>query len=337
MDQSHELYCRDFQERGDAMNCVRPAILLVAGLLLAPVTQSNDVALESIKTLRLQGKLEVAQTKAEQELTNATCPTKVAYHLELARIHDRIGLHQNTRPVLAALQHIELAEESAAECPTGATNVSIEFALAEFHYRAEMQEREFLIATAHAELAAQNYRELDNRHGEADAIHLLGLIALQKRDLSQARILFDQSLALDLQGGARTLFRGDYERHVGFVLYMQEHVPESLPYFERSLQARRDAGAIDASMFAAVSLGSLLVELEQLREAKIHLLFALIVGELLQSPAGVSRAGINLGELYAKEGDRQSARLALEMTIGVAETVGLISTVQQAQDVLADL
>jgi tetratricopeptide (TPR) repeat protein len=316
---------------------VRLACFLVAGLLLAPMAQSNDDALASIKTLRLQGKLETAQTRAEQELTNATCQLQVAYHLELARIHDRIGLHQNTRPVLAALQHIELAEESATDCASRATNASVELALAEFHYRAEMQEREFLNATTHAEIAAQIYKEIDDRHGEADAVHLLGLIELQKRDLSRARVLFDQSLALDLQAGARTLFRGEYERHVGFVLYMQDHVTESLSYFERSLQARRDAGAVDASMFAAVSLGSVLVELDKPGEAKAHLLYALTVGNLLRSPVGISRAGINLGELHTKEGDLQAARIAYEMALQIAEAIGLSSTVQQAADALANL
>lgn len=316
---------------------VRLTCLLVAGLLLTPTAQSNDDALASIKTLRLQGKLEIAQTKAEQELTSATCPMQVAYHLELAKIHDRIGLHQNTRPVLAALQHIELAEESATDCPSIATDASIELSLAEFHYRAEMQEREFLNATTHAEMAARIYEEMGDRHGEANAIHLLGLIDMQKRDLSRAKILFDQSLALDLQGGARTFFRGEYERHVGFVLYLQENVTESLPYFERSLQARRDAGAFDASMFAAVSLGSVLVELDELDEAKTHLLYALMIGELLRSPVGISRAGINLGELYVKEGDLQAARIAYEMALQMAEGIGLSSTAQQAADALANL
>jgi hypothetical protein len=81
-----------------------------------------------------------------------------------------------------------------------------------------MREREFPIAEKHAQLAIDMFHEIGDRHGEAEAVHRLGLIEMQRGNMESAHELFDRSLEVDRAAGERTFFRGEYERHVGFVL-----------------------------------------------------------------------------------------------------------------------
>ena len=64
----------------------------------------------------------------------------------------------------------------------------------------------------------------------------------------------------------------------------------ALPYFERSLAYRLEAGAIDASLFAAISLASTLVALDRIDEARPHLDYAFEIADRIGSPAGRRRA-----------------------------------------------
>ncbi len=86
-----------------------------------------------------------------------------------------------------------------------------------------------------AEEAGRLFRQAGDLHGEADAVHKEGLIHFQRGEHGPARELFDRSLELDLEGGERLLFCGDYQRHVGFIHLRQGDPSAALPYFERSL------------------------------------------------------------------------------------------------------
>jgi tetratricopeptide (TPR) repeat protein len=309
-------------------------LVIVALLVAASVKTSETDPISQIRSLRLEGSLKEAQSLAEEALVEAQAPfRRLELHLDLARTHDRIGLHQNTRPVAEALAHIELAAE-AAEAGHNPSRARIELAWASYFYRAEMQEREFPIASQHAQRAIEIFREIGDQHGEADAVHRLGLIEMQRGNLDPAHELFDRSLRLDRAAGERAIFRADYERHVGFVFLFRGDTESAIPFFERSLAYRREAGAIDASLFAAGTLASGLVELGRLEEAKPHLLYAMMVAEKIGSPVGMARAGLVQGRLYAREGDSLAARLAFEMTINVAESVGYASVAGQAKNAL---
>jgi tetratricopeptide (TPR) repeat protein len=213
----------------------------------------------------------------------------------------------------------------------------IELARADYHYRAEMAAREFPAAIAHAERAIELFNQIGDRHNEAESVHKLGLIEMQMGNLERARQLFEQSLLLDREGGERTFFRGEYERHVGFVIMMQGDNESAIPYFRRSLQRRQEAGAVDASLFAASTLASSLTNAGQLNEAWPIIAYGMMVAQRINSPVGMARIGLVQGRLYAKEGDKRSARLAYEMTISVAESVAAESLVEQASRELADL
>jgi tetratricopeptide (TPR) repeat protein len=180
---------------------VRSATMLVAILVvaLAPygAAQGED-ELAAIRELRLEGALAEARTLAERRLAAGGLDPElqIDFRLELARIHNRIGLHQNSRRVAAALQQIEAAAAVTAD-PAPLAQAEIELARADYCYRAEMREREFPMATIHADRAIELYRGVGDKHGEADAVHRRGLIHIQRGDYEQARELFDRSLELD--------------------------------------------------------------------------------------------------------------------------------------------
>jgi hypothetical protein len=89
-----------------------PRKVLPILFVLACLTQAHAEpgTLDTIRDLRLQGQLQVALDQATEQLVKADDEYAVALHLELARIYDRIGLHTDTRPVAAALRHIDEAE-----------------------------------------------------------------------------------------------------------------------------------------------------------------------------------------------------------------------------------
>ena len=313
-------------------------ICLASILLNVAAFAEQQTPLDKVRTLRLQGKLPAAKSLAEQQVERNFDNRHVAisFHLELARIHDRIGLHHNSRPVVAALAHIDTA--ASLVVPTDiAALAEIELARADYYYRAEMSEREFPRASQYAHGAITQFQNIGDQHGEADATHRLGLILMQRGDLQDAKALFEQSMALDRAAGARVFFSGEYERHVGFVHLLNGDLVTAIPYFERSLAARIEAGAIDASMFAAASLASALIGVERFEEAKPHLLYAMTIAEQIGSPVGKARAAAALGQVYEQEGDRNGAREAFETALRNAEIVGYEGTVEQMTTALQRL
>lgn len=309
-------------------------ILICAALTLAvPGFAQDPGVLQEVRTMRLAGQLEEAlQLAADAAAATDDHDLGFELYLELARIHDRTGLHRNTRPVAESLANIELAAEIAAANPDNTKmSAEIELARADYHYRAEMTERQFPVAESHASNAIAMFAELGDHHGQAEAVHHLGLIEMQRGNLESARALFEESLEHDIAGGERVFFRGEYERHVGFVILLQGDREAAVPYFERSLAARREAGAIDASLFAAGTLASSLVELDRLDEARLVLLYAMNTGESVDTPVGRARVGLTLARLRVKEGDLPGARSAYALTIDFADSVDYSSVADTAR------
>lgn len=252
-----------------------------------------------ITTERITGSLSIAESEVRSFLS---CPDvdaelRVALQLELARILDRIGLHTNTRPVVEALEILREAEASVAADDVEA-RARISLAFAEYFYRAEMGEREFPAAEEHAQRARMLYAELDDPVGEADAVHRLGLIALQQRRLGDARELFDRSLELSNQGPVRPIFLSDYHRHIGFVDILEDDLPAAVAHFEQSLAFRDEAGSRDYGLFARTLLGSALIRAGRPEEAARPLEQAYEIARDLPSPVGELRAGFNLGRMH---------------------------------------
>jgi tetratricopeptide (TPR) repeat protein len=294
--------------------------------------------LRRIRDFRLAGNLAQARELADQRLAGDSLDPSLAVHLhlELARIHDRIGLHQNTRPVAAAMEHVRAAA-AAVRKPNPPLEAAIELARAEYLYRTELGKREFPGATASARRAVAAYQRLGDRHGEAEAVHLLGLISLQRGDLKAARQVLDRSLALDSAAGARAEFQGEYERHIGYVALFEGDTAAAIPHLERSLALRRQVGAIDASLFAATTLAGALVDQGRLEDARPHVLYAMTVAAGLDSPYGRAQLALVVAKLYRLAGERDAARIAFETALKVAESVGAQGLARAARSGIADL
>lgn len=315
------------------------AKLLLSLMLLASFgfVAADGQRLDEIRSLRLAGKLTAAQARCEQALANSpSSRDAVMLHLELARIHDRFGLHNNTRPVAAALRQIEAAA-SVADADDERSRADIELAFADYFYRAEMPERVFAKAIDHAQRAIAMFTELEDWHGRADAVHRLGLIRMQQGRYAETRELFDESLTLDINGGARTFFLGEYERHIGFVDRFTGDMEGAIVHFERSLQARREAGAIDASLFAAVSLASTLIETGKAEQAAGPLHYALEIAQDIGSRYGEAITLLAFGHFHIRMGQTDEARAALERAAEVARTIDSSSIERRAYEALANL
>ena len=101
--------------RGVVMNGVRCWVALMVFLTPAALAGQTNDAVEQVRVLRLSGSLESAERLAEERLSESgvSVEEQVALHIELAFIHDRYGLHRNTRPVPAAMQHVEMGARIA--------------------------------------------------------------------------------------------------------------------------------------------------------------------------------------------------------------------------------
>jgi tetratricopeptide (TPR) repeat protein len=212
-----------------------------------------------------------------------------------------------------------------------ALEAAVELMRAELLYRSEIDGREFPAATVQAHRAVQAHRRLRDWHGEAEGVHLLGLIHLQRRELPAARTLFDRSLALDRAAGERPFFRGEYERHIGFVELFEGDTTAAIPHFERSLALRRQVGATDASLFAATTLAATLLGLGRTEAARPHVLYAMTAAAGLDTPFGRAQLCLVAGRLHAQTGDHDAASRSFETALALGDSIGAQAIVQQAR------
>jgi pimeloyl-ACP methyl ester carboxylesterase len=228
----------------------------------------DNIPFENVRRLRLEGQLDKAAATALDYIgsNDSSVDQKHQMRLELATIYDRQSLHDGTRPSEMALGELRLIESKAAVL-SAEVLAGLNYGFARYFYRAEMPDREFEIAKKYVTRALDAYKALGDLYGQAEAVHLQGLIEMQRGNYEGAGVLFDESLRLDELAGARVFFRGEYERHMGFVLYFEGKLEESLLYFRRSVEARKTAGATDPLVFAKITLASVLNQLGNDHEA----------------------------------------------------------------------
>jgi tetratricopeptide (TPR) repeat protein len=168
--------------------------------------------------------------------------------------------------------------------------------------------------------------------GETDAVHRLGLIELQKRNLERARELFDRSLELSREGPYRPIFLSDYHRHVGFVDRLSQDWPAAIAHFEKSLAYRNEAGSRDYGLFARTMLGSALTDGGRAGEAGPYLEEALHIAGEIPSPVGELRATYYLGEMYEALEQPSEALRAYRRADELATELGVASFQRAARE-----
>lgn len=258
-------------------------------------------------------------------------------HLKLSGIYDRTGLHNNSRPVKAALWSIEAASELADQTSL-VSQAAINLARARFYYRSEEPDSDYPTSRRFARAALVLFEELGDVQGQADIVHLTGLFHLQRQELDKAQTYFDHSLELEIQSGAaRPIMLADYERHMGFVYQMSGDLKQAIKKFERSFVIRRDNGLTDQAMFAAASLGRALISDNRAEEAEAPLSFALNTADALDSPEGRARAGLALGQMHEQLGNREAAIKAYEVSLAASKEIDRTPIIERAGAALSRL
>ena len=311
----------------------------LVGLLIVLTQAAPSLGCRDISTLIAkvdqdfkEGKLEMAISGTDYALScsNTSIEEQVILHLKLSRIYDRNGLHNNSRPVQAALRSIESASELADQANV-ASQAAINLARAHFYYRSEKPVNDYPTARKFARTAIVLFEELGDLHGQADVVHLTGLFHLQRRELSEAQAYFERSLELEVQTGApRPIMLADFERHMGFVYQLSDDVKQAILNFQRSFVIRRDNGLTDQAMFAAESLAAALIYDHRPAEAQAPLDFALKTAEALDSPEGRARTSLALGQMHEQLGNREAAITAFEAALVAAKEINRTSIIERA-------
>jgi len=314
--------------------------LLVAVIIQKPLPTANakncspfGEQLVVIDASYNAGQLETAKQLAGQALAcpAATARDRVTLHLKLSAIYDRIGLHHNTRPVAESADQIDLAEKLAGSLGSAA-NARVDLARSKYFYRAEMMERKFIEAEKYGRSALAAFTAEKDIVGQADAVHALGLIYFQRRQLAEARGFFDQSLVFERSTGEpRAVMLADYGRHVGFIYLVSGDRAAAIPHFEQSFADRVNGGLKDPAMFAAITLASALVDEGRMEDAAEPLDYALQAAEDMSSPSGKVRALLVAGKFQVAQNNIESAKAAFIEARDIAEEIGLSSSASRAK------
>ena len=314
--------------------------IIASAVAGTPACERWQADIADIDSIRYAGELDAAIEKVEQ--LSSRCPARSAaediqLHLLLAKIYDRIGLHNNTRPVARVLAEIEMANDLRAD-GNARSAASIELAYAKYYYRAEMSERLFEKAEAHARRAIAGFEAIEDWRGLADAVHALGLIHFQRGELVEARLRFVESLQLENRDpGPRAEMLADYNRHMAFVLVRENNREDALPLFRKSFEQRRDGGLRDASIFAAISYGNILVELGRADEAGEFLSYALKHAYAIESPEGIARSMGAMAKMYEGLGDTPKAIDSYKAASAMSKEINNKAMADWADDALERL
>ena len=318
---------------------LRMAAWLTVFFLMAPsgvACDATPAVVEAIQDERIRGSLNAAESAARALLE---CPDlddgiELDVHIELARILDRQGLHSNTRPVEGVLEILGRAASKVKDGDLQA-KAKLDYALATYFYRAETVAQSLETATRHAERALEGFRESSDVNGEADAIHLLGLIALQSGRLQEARECFDRSLEISREAPERLIFLSDYERHVALVDLRSGDRTSAIQHPRRYLEMRDRAESRDYGMFARTLLASVLIDEGEVDEAVPLLLEALEFSDRLPSPVGEMRATYQLARANEMSGKTAEAMTAYQRTLALATEVRSAGMQKAAEEAVA--
>lgn len=293
----------------------------------------DSAAIERVRHERIVVSLIMANAEARRllECDDLQPLQRLRLKIELAKILDRQGLHTNTRPVVEAFDILKEAEQEVMEDDV-VGQAQIALALAEYYYRAEMTERVFASAEARARQAQGLFQRLTDPLGEADAIHLRGLVQLQKRNLEKARELFDLSLEVSRRGTERLIFRSDYHRHIALVEIFSGDKAKAIPHLEKSLALREQAGSKDYALYARTTLGSVLTDVGRAHEARRYLEEALKIAAELPSPFGELQAYLYLAKMYEAFEQTSDAIHAYRRAESLAKELGVENMRKQANE-----
>jgi len=195
---------------------------------------------------------------------------------------------------------------------------------------------DFLIALNHFERAYDLLVEAGNPEGQGKAAFNKGLIYQRLGQLDEARIHFEEALAI----AEKHDFKYDKSmviRHIGFIHFAEADFDKACAYAQESLALREEIGCQILLAPAHHVLGSVSIARGQWAEAVAHLQQADALAQEMDLKFIRIMALLSLGEWYKRQNDPEQARENFQLAKEIAEETGHIAWQEAAAADLAQL
>lgn len=176
-------------------------------------------------------------------------------------------------------------------------------------------------AEEQARLALQNARQAGNHLRQADALGLLGSLALARSSYAEGRRFYEQSQALYAQ-----MQKPDDETrlllNLGLTVSILGEREKAEEYFRRCLPSYRQLGDREGEAFALCFLGTLLSETGRMEEANEFCRQSLAIFQAIGFRAGEARALERLGENTRRLGRLAECQEQLQQAQAIYQEIG---------------
>lgn len=183
--------------------------------------------------------------------------------------------------------------------------------------------------------ALERYETLDDKHGIAQALFLLGLTHERQREEEQARGCYRQSLDIAREYDDKWVI-AETTRHLAG-LNLGKDNDSSLRYATESLKRREEIGFKRALPSAHLLISRVHLEREELEAAWEHTQRALDLAKEMDLRSSLMSVLLTQGEIQQKQGNPEAARADFEKAATLAEELGLAYGIAAAKANLAQI
>lgn len=190
-------------------------------------------------------------------------------------------------------------------------------------------------ARGYTRQALEQYEMLDDKHGIAQALFLLGLIHERQREEDLARNCYRQSLDIAREYDDKWVI-AETTRHLAG-LNLGKDNDSSLRYAKESLKRREETGFKRALPSAYLLISRVHLEREELEQAWEHAQRALELAREMKIRSSEMSVLLTQGEIQQKQGNSEAARADFEKAASLAEELGLAYGIAAAKANLAQI
>ena len=175
------------------------------------------------------------------------------------------------------------------------------------------------------------HREIVNDvFGLSRSHFIIGVIYQRSKELEKAEKQFDLSINYARLAGSKYM-EGENQRHIGYLYYQRNDLLNAIPYFQNSLELRKEIGYVDGAIFASITLGQTYAKLNKNTLAIRYLEQGLKDALKINSKVGMIRAYWALSKIYFEQEEYTKASQMIQKTIETAKTIDDTSTEEQAR------
>ena len=183
--------------------------------------------------------------------------------------------------------------------------------------------------------ALERYEKIDDKHGIAQSLFLLGLTHERQREEEQARGCYRQSLDIAREYDDKWVI-AETTRHLAG-LNLGKDNDTSLRYAKESLRRREETGFKRALPSAHLLISRVHLEREELELAWEHAQQALELAREMDLRSSLMSVLLTQGEIQQKQGNPDAARADFEKAVTLAEELGLAYGIAAAKANLAQM